>query len=46
MSVPVFDHPYGEEMFASAQSECPLVQVCAVSMHPVIHYQGLIVPGF
>lgn len=43
MSVPVFDHPYGEEMFASAQSECPLV---LVSMHPVIHYQGLIVPGF
>lgn len=37
-SVPVFDHPHGEEIFPDVQSAPLLVQLCAVPTYPVISY--------
>lgn len=33
----MFDHPHGKEIFPKAQSEHPLVQLCAISTHPNEH---------
>lgn len=37
--VPVFDHPHSEYMFPTAKSDPPLMQFCAITLHPAIDSQ-------
>lgn len=34
----MFGHSHNEEIFPDVQSEAPLVQLCAIPLHPVIGY--------
>ena len=38
--IPVPDHSFGEEMFPNSQTEPPLVQLEAISPHPIASSMG------